>query len=181
MTYKQKGRSGLEKQREKTSMLGSAAIGNIGHILIAFIASILITLLKGYNVLQSVALVLVFIAILFFWFCIGARVTKQNKDNFYHTGVITAILSILPAVFFTIVSQILSVTTQGAEALTRWNTFYVFGGPTLFWHRPFSFIHQVIAGNGFTINAYTIYYISFLLIAGVIFLGAIFFGRSRQS
>lgn len=171
----------MEKQRKNTSIIGSAAIGNIGHILIVFIASMLITLFGSYNTLQNIVLVVVLVATLFFWFCIGVRATKRNKNNIYHTGMLTAILSILPAGFFAILSQIFSVSAQGAGNLTRWNIFYVLGGPTLFWHRPFSFIHEIIASSGFTMNAYVIYYINLLLIGGMVFLGAIFFGKSRQS
>lgn len=171
----------MNGQKKGNLIVESAIIGNLGHIIIVLVISLIMSFLAQFKALsfydftRMILLVLTYILTLFFWFCIGIRSTKKEKENSKIIGLITAITSILPAGFFTILCHILSVSSVDAGNLSKWNIFYLLGGPTLFWHRPFSFISEIVNTNG-----YLIFYINLLLVALSIFLGAIFFKKTGR-
>ncbi|MCR1899256.1 hypothetical protein NSA47_09685 [Irregularibacter muris] len=174
----------LDMSKEK--ILESAVIGNIGHIVIVFITFLLISLLEHlkplgiYYGLKSTLLMVVFVLTLLFWFYIGVRSASNNSENIYGKGIIAAIICVLPAGFFTILSQVLGTPINKVSDFTQWNIFYMVGGPTLFWHRPFSFVGELIAGNNLNFNGYIMLNINLILVAAVVFLGSIFFGKSKR-
>ena len=176
----------MNKKGKDNSIVKSAGIGNLGHILLSFITSILMSLVENfqslsfYDGLKNIILFFIFAITLIFWSYIGVISTKHDKDNIYRTGTITAIISILPAAFFAILSNVFSISLGTVDRLAAWNAFYVFGGPTLFWHRPFSFISQLVVGSGLVVNGYFIYFIDFLLVGLGVFIGSVFFGKSRH-
>lgn len=171
----------MNTQKKDNAIVESAILGNIGHIIIVLIVSLLMSFiaqfkaLSFYDFTRMVLLVLIFILTLFFWFTIGMRATKKEKNNYKMIGFITAITSILPATFFTILCQIISASSGDASALSKWNTFYLLGGPTLFWHRPFSFITEFV-----TMNGYVLFYGNLLLVALSVFLGSIFLKDKKR-
>lgn len=177
----ERGRSILNEQKKGNSIVESAIIGNVGHVVIVLILSLMMSFiaqfktLSFYDFTRMILLVLTYILTLFFWFNIGIRSTKKEKRNSKLIGLVTAITSILPAGFFTVLCHILSISQSNASNLSRWNIFYLLGGPTLFWHRPFSFISEIVS-----INGYLIFYINLLLVALSIFLGGIFFKKSSR-
>lgn len=176
----------MNKKKKGNSVVKSVVIGNLGHILLSFITSILMSLvgnfqsLSFYGGFKNIILFFIFVITLIFWFYIGVISTRYDKDNIYRAGTITAIISILPAAFFTILSNAFSISLGTVDRLAAWNAFYVFGGPTLFWHRPFSFISQLVVDSGLVVNGYFMYFIDFLLVGLGVFIGAIFFGKSRH-
>lgn len=170
-------------QKQDNSIVESAIIGNLGHIIIVLIVSLLMSFiaqfkaLSFYNFTRTTLLVLIFILTLFFWFNIGIKSTKKEKDNYKFIGFITAITCILPAGFFTVLCNIFSASSSDVSDLSKWNIFYLLGGPTLFWHRPFSFIAEFV-----TINGYILFYCNLFLVALSVFIGAIFFkNKSKRS
>jgi len=171
----------LNRQKKGNLIVESAIIGNLGHILIVLIISLIMSFLAQFKALsfydftRMILLVLTYILTLFFWFIIGIRSTKKEKSNSKHIGFITAITSILPAGFFTILCHIFSMSSDNVSNLSRWNIFYLLGGPTLFWHRPFSFISELMTSNG-----YLIFYVNLSLVALSIFFGAIFFKKTGR-
>lgn len=172
--------------KENNTIVKFATIGNIGHIMMVFITIFAVNLLEAlkplniYNGIRSIILVLIFFLTLFFWFYIGVLSTKNNKENIYRTGILTGLISILPAAFFTILCQVFSSSLQGASQFKVWNTFYFLGGPTLFWHRPFAFIGELIMGSNLEFNAYIMLNINLIVIIATVFSGAIFFGKKRE-
>ncbi|RBP36682.1 hypothetical protein [Garciella nitratireducens] len=176
----------MKKKKKENCIIKSVIIGNFGHIVLSFITGIIIHIMANFESLsfyegfKNAILFILFILTLGFWFYMGILSTKYDREDIYKTGIITAIISILPAAFFTIISSVFSIYLRNADGLTIWNAFYIFGGPTLFWHRPFSFIIQLVVSSGFKGNGYFIYFIDLLLIALVIFTGAIFFGTSKN-
>lgn len=173
----------MEGQNKNNDIVISGIIGNLGHILIVLIISGIMTLLsrfKGlsfYNITRLALLFLTYVFTLLFWFNIGIRSTRRVRSNFRLIGLVTAITTILPAGFFTILCHILSISTMNSTNLTKWNIFHLVGGPTLFWHRPFSFISEIFSGLS---NGYTIFYINLLTVALLVFLGSIFFKKSTN-
>ncbi len=166
-------------------MVESAVIGNIGHIIIGLITGGIMNFLGQFRALnfysgsKIVFLAVIFILTLFFWFYMGIHATKYQRGNRVVTGVLTAIISIIPGAFFTILSNFFSIRIENADALTRWNHFYLAGGPTLFWHRPFSLISEILYINHQSgISSYLIFYLNLLAVGLAVYFGAIFFGGS---
>lgn len=176
----------MNRKRKNNSVVKSAVIGNLGHILLSFITSILMSFIGNFHSLtfydefKNIILFFIFVITLVFWFYIGVTSTGDKRNNIYKIATITTIISILPAAFFTILSNVFSITLNASDRLGAWNVFYVFGGPTLFWHRPFSFISQLMVNSELVTNGYFMYFIDFLLVGFGIFIGSIFFGKSRR-
>lgn len=176
----------MNEEKKNIRIVESAVIGNIGHIIIVLITGLVMNFigqfspLKIYNGIKIVLLAIIFILTLFYWFFIGMRSTKNQRENIRVAGIVTAIISVLPILFFTILSSIFSTTIENADALTRWNTFYLLGGPTLFWHRPFSLVSEILAANNYGGNGYLIFYINILFVGLVVYFGSIFFGKSAR-
>ncbi len=173
----------MEGQNQDNYIVISGIVGNLGHILIGLIISWVMTFLfrfkdmSFYNLIKIIILFFIYIITLLFWFNIGIRSTRKVKGKYRLIGLVTAITSILPAAFFTILCHLLSIASRDASSLTKWNIFHLVGGPTLFWHRPFSFISEIFPRIG---NGYIIFYSNLILVGLLVFLGSIFFKSSAK-
>ena len=180
------GRRILSEQGKKDKIVESAVLGNIGHIIIVLITGRIMRFLDQFNALSMyhgskiVFLAIIFILTLFFWFLIGMRSTKNQRDHLWVHGIATAVIAILPILFFTILSNIFSYSIENAEALTRWNRFYLVGGPTLFWHRPFSLVSEILVEHYATTSSYLVFYLNILFVGLALYFGSVFFGRSAK-
>lgn len=112
------------------AMLKWAVFANVGHMLVAWVNSYL-----GKDQLLGMIFLMVFA--LGVWFFMGFRfgmgALKGKDSEILSFGIV----SILPALLYTVVAQVMQGSSEAFTGLQNYNWFYFLGAPILFWNAPF--------------------------------------------
>ena len=138
-----------------------AVIGNLVHLLVAGLNTLINKESTGLMLLMTVLTLLVWTYI---GFKLGGEVVKGKETDFLLFGF----LCILPMLLFNLSAQALQGTVEGLTTIQNYNLFYFLGAPVLFWNNPFYSIMNLFPES----NIYIQMNINLMLVVLFSFLGA---------